>query len=246
MQKTKSKQVQLIDCCNTKCLKQTTVEKPFCVACLKRLPDTLRGQIKMTYDPTGGHSLSDWGRVSYLVLEWLNRNLPLLTGTQQAALTAAFHAQKPVPFANNIYPTHTVDVLLRSGLLKKTEDEKIQLTPKGCEVSRLLLGENVWRWEDWVPQSLRDEIEKFWGVDLSRSPLDREKSRDSHNAPPDGTRVSYINDQDERLTGRYVHAFNNMGRIVGENGSVKVCCCSLKEFKIVESKDNGLLPTSCG
>jgi hypothetical protein len=189
----------------------------------------------------GERSLEKWYRVRYLALEWLNNNFPILTGTQQSTLIAAFRAKKAVPVANNIYPITTVEVLLRGGLVEKVE-EKIQLTPKGYELSRLLLGENVWRWSDWVPQSLRDEIEEFWAIAQSRSPLDREESRYGYNAPPDGTRVSYVGDRGEVLTGRYVHAFGNMGRIVGDDGSVGVCCCSKKKFKIME--ENDLLQTS--
>lgn len=82
-------------------------------------------------------------------------------------------------------------------------------------------------WPAWVPGELRAEIERFWGADARRGPQDYEagieNQMDCGAALPQFGQVATLNVmKGEMRTGRYVHAWNNMGRVVAEDGSVAV------------------------
>lgn len=76
-------------------------------------------------------------------------------------------------------------------------------------------------WPDWVPESVRREIESFWSEDLGRGPAAwEENARDRYNhSLPLGTPVLAV-DRGLWFSGRFVHAWNNMGRVVRCTGKV--------------------------
>lgn len=81
------------------------------------------------------------------------------------------------------------------------------------------------RWPDWVPAELRRQIESFWGC-FSRTPMDwvRNWTKDYPYAPDFGevANLRVSGPGDNRATGRYIHAWNNMGRVVFPDGSYEV------------------------
>ena len=83
-------------------------------------------------------------------------------------------------------------------------------------------------WPEWVPESVRSEIEKFWSLEYRRGPRDwSENGRPSYNnAPEFGERVTLGLGEADRYTGRYVHAWNNIGRLVLDDGSTRVVSTS--------------------
>lgn len=84
-------------------------------------------------------------------------------------------------------------------------------------------------WPEWVPQSVRDEIARFWGEPSSRTPREYAQQHVTNyaDAPPFGSRVFVTPRQAPYRTGlapyegRYVHAWNNIGRVVMDDGVVK-------------------------
>lgn len=78
-------------------------------------------------------------------------------------------------------------------------------------------------WPEWVPAKIRDEIEHFhsWhdGADGWRSSAIR------NGAPDLGARVTLPlagRKGMQMVTGRHVHAWNNIGRLVSDDGSTHV------------------------
>lgn len=79
-----------------------------------------------------------------------------------------------------------------------------------------------WTWPDWVPAAVRDSIEGFWGADQGRTPADWLRDMRQQGAPAFGSvvrlRDGLYNDA-PRTSGRFVHAWNNIGRLVRADGS---------------------------
>lgn len=84
-------------------------------------------------------------------------------------------------------------------------------------------------WPEWVPQSVRDEVQSFWSASSGRGPDEWERNgQDVYNKPPPfGARVRILlacERPDKYVVGRYVHAWNNIGRLIDDNGCVHVVC----------------------
>lgn len=88
-------------------------------------------------------------------------------------------------------------------------------------------------WPDWVPAEVREQIESFWSEQHGRSPREWEKScREYYNGHPTlGTRVTCESDakwwrdsrsSDVPIEGRWVPCWNNIGRLITDNGVVHV------------------------
>ena len=73
-----------------------------------------------------------------------------------------------------------------------------------------------WQWPDWVPARVRTAIESFWSEKWGRGPRAWMADMHDQGAPPFGSVVT-MNDgftaRSTQVTGRYVHAWNNIGRI---------------------------------
>ncbi|MFE9127047.1 DUF5131 family protein [Streptomyces sp. NPDC007148] len=77
-----------------------------------------------------------------------------------------------------------------------------------------------WTWPDWVPADVRLRIEEFWTEEWGRSP--RHWIRDMHQqgAPPFGATLRMddgFGPTPPQVLGRYVHCWNNIGRLVLDN-----------------------------
>lgn len=91
------------------------------------------------------------------------------------------------------------------------------------------------QWPDWVPQEVRAQIVSFWGTaSFGRGPKDYEEQHRTNyaNAPEFGAAVELLWDGRGKarpdVQGRYVHAWNNIGRMVAADGTVH--CCASHEF----------------
>jgi len=93
-------------------------------------------------------------------------------------------------------------------------------------------------WPSWIPPDLRESIQKFWSMDWGRGPFEWEEDWRS-DTPPLGTQVSMGLGSCHEAHGRYVHAWNNMGRVIDANGYIHYC-------SVQGSDDSGpiLLPSS--
>ena len=86
---------------------------------------------------------------------------------------------------------------------------------------------NEWDWPDWVPDDVREEIEQFWSSSMGRSPDDWRRSAVEHGMPELGQRVRMQTIVGSGIVeGRFVHAWNNIGRIVMDGGAVECVCNS--------------------
>lgn len=80
---------------------------------------------------------------------------------------------------------------------------------------------NKWEdfcWPDWVPQDLRAQIEEFWSWSMGRGPSDWVQY-DNYEPRFGDTVTMTVLVGHEKITGRYVHRWNNIGAIVKSDGS---------------------------
>lgn len=78
-------------------------------------------------------------------------------------------------------------------------------------------------WPEWVPAEDREAIEKFWGPWHGGPREWVENAAAPYNNAPTGTRVRMwgdVNGHRVVVVGRYVHRWNNIGRVVLDDGSV--------------------------
>lgn len=83
-----------------------------------------------------------------------------------------------------------------------------------------------YEWPTWVPDKIREQVEAFWGV-WGRTPRAWAKDAADNNAPAlgDHVRLTDLGVGVNWVEGRYVHAWNNIGRLVTDDGGV--VCVSL-------------------
>lgn len=75
-------------------------------------------------------------------------------------------------------------------------------------------------WPDWVPDIVRNSIENFWSQ-AGRKPKDWAENAINNDSPPFGMEMVYKDSHDDApVYGKWVFAWNNMGRLVGEHGEV--------------------------
>jgi hypothetical protein len=82
-----------------------------------------------------------------------------------------------------------------------------------------------WAWPDWVPPKVREQVEAFWADGYGCGPRAWLHDISDRGVPPFGAVVTLGNGfgvNPPPATGRYVHAWNNIGRLVLDDGSV-VC-----------------------
>lgn len=79
-----------------------------------------------------------------------------------------------------------------------------------------------WSWPEWVPEEIRSQVEGFWDETWGRSPRTWMHDMHQQGAPAFGSVVtlnSGFGSNAPTVTGRYVHAWNNIGRIVLGDGT---------------------------
>lgn len=84
------------------------------------------------------------------------------------------------------------------------------------------------QWPDWVPVKQRESIEGFWSEANGRGPVDWLRDHRIKRVPATGARVTCSVDRSGWATinkmatagvsGRYLHAWNNIGRIITDDG----------------------------
>jgi hypothetical protein len=82
---------------------------------------------------------------------------------------------------------------------------------------------SAWTWPEWVPAKLRSEVESFWSEKHGRSPkewLDDAARREAPNLGDAATLRRICSE--ERVTGRFVHKWNNIGAIVKDDGTAEL------------------------
>jgi len=92
-------------------------------------------------------------------------------------------------------------------------------------VLKVLGNEDTWEkfsWLDWIPAIVRQDVERYWCKAQRRAPLDWLLDAEAKGVPVLGLWVMAISISNESVEGRFVHAWNNLGRVVARNGNVIV------------------------
>lgn len=79
-------------------------------------------------------------------------------------------------------------------------------------------------WPDWVPPKVRAEVEDFWRLEWGRGPTAWLSGAIYNGQPPLGARASFraISRGEPLVTGRFVPAWNNLGRVVDEQDTTHI------------------------
>ncbi len=103
------------------------------------------------------------------------------------------------------------------------------------------------KWPDWVPQEWREQIEDFWGEKNRRKPQDYENGmKGTGSTVPAFGHVGWFRElcgNDSLVHGRYIHAWNNIGRLVDDEGQPRyVSGCEQPPPQPQPSKWAGVAP----
>lgn len=94
-------------------------------------------------------------------------------------------------------------------------------------------------WPAWMPAPVVDRIRQFWSESIGRGPAayERQHLNNYAHAPAFGTRVAWRAWSPEQrvVIGRYVHMWNNIGRVVEDDGTVH-CVSSGGRVDLVEAE----------
>jgi hypothetical protein len=122
--------------------------------------------------------------------------------------------------------------------MEKQNDQKEQSETSATCVASPPLSDllNDWPsfdWPDWVPEKVRQQIADFWDEKCGRSPkhwIENTVNGPYTGHPPMGTRVRCESiGGGERFEGRWIPAWNNIGRVVLDDGTVEVSStCALE------------------
>jgi hypothetical protein len=81
-----------------------------------------------------------------------------------------------------------------------------------------------WEWPDWVPAGVREQVESFWLEKWGRGPQAWIRNAIEQGAPDFGAVVTLgdgFGPNPPLVTGHFVHAWNNIGRLVLGDGSFR-------------------------
>lgn len=86
------------------------------------------------------------------------------------------------------------------------------------------------RFAEWVPESVQEEIKDFWCEKWGRGPSAWLESAERNKSPLIGDRVKVHNFDGKEVAGRFVYAWNNIGRLISDDGDV--LCVGFGGFKV--------------
>ncbi|MEH3135376.1 MAG: hypothetical protein PGN30_10290 [Mycolicibacterium neoaurum] len=88
-----------------------------------------------------------------------------------------------------------------------------------------------YQWPEWVPTQVRSQIESFWSAAAGRGPHAWLNDARIQGGPPFGATVTLgdgFTSNPTKVTGRFVHAWNNIGRLVMNDGTFRYTSFSRK------------------
>lgn len=106
-------------------------------------------------------------------------------------------------------------------------------------------------WPEWIPAEQRKQIEEFWSVAWGGGPRAWLRDHEVQKMPYTGERITtadiFGRARDEignpvDVTGRYIHAWNNMGRLMLEDGTVKTVSPSYRSAARYRAAEKGSVP----
>ena len=79
-------------------------------------------------------------------------------------------------------------------------------------------------WPDWVPQRVRDLIEKFWVESFHGGPQEWLRDSICQRSAPCGAKMTHTDclGKDKVVTGRFIHTWNNMCMLIDDQGEHNV------------------------
>lgn len=80
---------------------------------------------------------------------------------------------------------------------------------------------NNFIWPDWVLPEIKEEIVDFWKESWGRGPAEWHENAVRSKAPKFGARVKVEDFSGHATDGRFIFAWNNIGRLVGDDGKIK-------------------------
>ncbi len=80
---------------------------------------------------------------------------------------------------------------------------------------------NEFCWPEWVLPEIKKQIEEFWLESWGRNPQKWSESAVREHAPAFGLRVRMKNFKGELVCGNYIFAWNNIGRLVNDDGKLE-------------------------
>lgn len=100
-------------------------------------------------------------------------------------------------------------------------------------------------WPEWVPAEVREQIASFWAESSGRSPGHYQASIRGNcydDIPNFGTRGRFhrVCTRDQWVEGRYIHAWNNIGRVVLDDGTYE--CVSIGSMKPAAPSERASAP----
>jgi hypothetical protein len=104
----------------------------------------------------------------------------------------------------------------------------------------------MWDWPDFVPNEVRKQIEEFWS--RNRTIDDWKKNAELNAMPELGQRVRMLSVGRETrvVEGRFVHAWNNIGRIITDDCMIEYVCNPFgKLLQFGETQRNWLVVEDC-
>ena len=84
-------------------------------------------------------------------------------------------------------------------------------------------GWHAWTWDEWIPDELRESVERAQADDWGRGPASWMECARRSGAPEYGSWHTAGDGTCSEVRGRYVHRMNNMGQLVDDRGVVHVC-----------------------
>lgn len=84
-------------------------------------------------------------------------------------------------------------------------------------------------WPKWVPEETRNQVMSFWSNAYGRDPNDWMRGALENGQPPLGTFGTYklLDAKQSPIEGRFVPAWNNIGRVVTDSGEVRCVSAGL-------------------
>jgi len=103
---------------------------------------------------------------------------------------------------------------------------------------------NNFHWPEWVPEKIKKEIEEFHSDAWGRGPASWMEGAERNKSPLLGDRVRVHDFQGNLVIGRFIYAWNNVGRLLSDDGQIECVGYQLPHFEVSR---NGMwkMPEPC-
>lgn len=128
-----------------------------------------------------------------------------------------------------LFKIHTVEVRWAGQMIPSFEFDDDEANAAVAEASKSFVAFehpatdiekwSEFEWEDWIPEGVRTLIQDFWKEGIGRGPHTWMAGSIQQGSPGIGARVVMQGYDKEDVSGRYVHCWNNIGRVVRDDGT---------------------------